>query len=103
VLTRRLQTDPGLMDTAAVIFDEIHERNLQTDLGLALALHSRRPLPPDLRLLAMSATVDADRIAAVVDGSGRLLGCPHPSRSTSAGGRLPRRTWIEDHAAAVDP
>ena len=41
ILTRRLQSDPELPGVGLVIFDEIHERNLQTDLGLALALHSK--------------------------------------------------------------
>jgi len=63
VLTRRLQRDPEMADTAAVIFDEVHERNLQTDLGLALALDVRDTIRPDLRLIVMSATVSAVAIA----------------------------------------
>lgn len=59
VLTRRLQHDPTLGGTAAVIFDEVHERNLATDIGLALALDARDVVRPDLRILAMSATLDA--------------------------------------------
>ncbi|MDH5371911.1 MAG: DEAD/DEAH box helicase, partial [Acidimicrobiia bacterium] len=66
VLTRRLQRDPELPGVGLVIFDEFHERNLQTDLGLALTLDTRRLLRPDLRLLVMSATIDADRIAALL-------------------------------------
>lgn len=66
VLTRRLQRDAELADTAIVIFDELHERNLQTDLGLALALDARRHLRPDLRLLAMSATIATDAVAALI-------------------------------------
>ncbi|MEX1004672.1 MAG: ATP-dependent helicase HrpB [Acidimicrobiia bacterium] len=100
VLTRRLQTDPGLMDTAAVIFDEIHERNLQTDLGLALVLHSRGLFRADLRLLAMSATIDAGPIAAMVGGpviTSEARTYPVDVRWKPA----PRRTYIEDHAAAV--
>jgi ATP-dependent helicase HrpB len=100
VLTRRLQTDPGLMDTSAVIFDEIHERNLQTDLGLALALHSRGLFRPDLRLLAMSATVDADRIAEAIGGpviTSDARTFPVDVRWKPA----PRKTWIEDHAAVI--
>ncbi len=68
VLTRRLQRDAELPDTAAVLFDELHERNLQTDLGLALALDARRVLRPDLRVLAMSATIDAERVARLIGG-----------------------------------
>jgi ATP-dependent helicase HrpB len=67
VLTRMLQSDPALEDTAIVIFDEFHERSLQADLGLALALQSRALLRDDLRLLVMSATLDGGPVA-------RLLG-----------------------------
>ncbi|MDH3295189.1 MAG: ATP-dependent helicase HrpB, partial [Acidimicrobiia bacterium] len=66
VLTRRLQNDPELSGVAAVLFDEFHERNLQTDLGLALTLDARGGLRPDLRVLLMSATIDADTIAAAL-------------------------------------
>jgi ATP-dependent helicase HrpB len=52
ILTRRLQNDPALEGVGLVIFDEVHERNLPTDLGLALALDARATLRPDLRLLA---------------------------------------------------
>ena len=58
VLTRMLQQDQGLEDTAMIIFDEFHERHLHGDLGLALALESRAMLRPDLKLLVMSATLD---------------------------------------------
>ena len=68
VLTRRLQRDPELPGTGLVVFDEVHERNLQTDLGLALALDVRAALRPDLRVLAMSATVAAPRLAALLGG-----------------------------------
>ena len=66
ILTRRIQQDPSLAGTAAVIFDEVHERNLQTDLGLALVLDAVGSIRPDLRVLIMSATIDADRIASVL-------------------------------------
>ncbi|WP_419900549.1 ATP-dependent helicase HrpB [Roseomonas sp. USHLN139] len=59
LLVRRLQTDPGLEGVAAVLFDEAHERNLDTDLALALCLDLQRGLRPELRLLAMSATIEA--------------------------------------------
>lgn len=71
ILTRRVQRDPGLDGVGLVIFDEFHERSLQADLGLALALDARRHLRPDLRLLVMSATLDGDRIAALLgEGDG---------------------------------
>jgi len=67
VLTRRLQSDPSLDGVGLVIFDEVHERNVPTDVGLALLLDARQTLRPDLRVLAMSATAQADTFA-------RLLG-----------------------------
>ena len=67
ILTRRLQHDPALPGVGLVIFDEFHERNLPGDLGLALTLEARDALRPDLRLLVMSATLDGDRVAALVD------------------------------------
>src|SRR5690606_16407953 len=69
VLTRRLQADPSLPGVSMVVFDEVHERNLQTDLGLALTLDIRRSLRPDLRLLLMSATIDASAFADLLGGA----------------------------------
>ncbi len=69
VLTRMLQDDPELSDYGAVIFDEFHERSLQGDLGLALTLDSQGALREDLRLLVMSATLDGERIAALLGGA----------------------------------
>ena len=60
VLTRLLQEDPALEGVAAVIFDEYHERSLQADLGLALALDAGPTWMPGLRLLVMSATLDGE-------------------------------------------
>ena len=65
VLTRRLQHDPTLDGYGLVIFDEVHERNLPTDLGLALLLDARDTLRPDLRVLAMSATPDTKGLLKV--------------------------------------
>ncbi|WP_251964657.1 ATP-dependent helicase HrpB [Salinibacter ruber] len=67
VLTRMLQDDPALEGVGAVLFDEFHERNLQADLGLALALQAREVFRPDLRVLVMSATLDTGPIAGLVD------------------------------------
>ncbi|WP_226702963.1 ATP-dependent helicase HrpB [Microbulbifer elongatus] len=66
ILTRLLQSDPELADTALVIFDEFHERNLQADLALALCLQSQEVLREDLKLLVMSATLDADAVAELL-------------------------------------
>ena len=69
ILTRMIQSDPELTGIGAVIFDEFHERSLNGDLGLALALEVRSALRPDLILLAMSATLDAEPVAALMDGA----------------------------------
>ena len=66
VLTRLLQDDPALSGYAAVIFDEFHERSLQADLALALALESQSALRPDLKLIVMSATLDAAPVAKLL-------------------------------------
>jgi ATP-dependent helicase HrpB len=68
LLVRRMQSDPGLEGVAAVIFDEAHERHLDTDLGLALCLDVQRGLRPELRLLAMSATLDARGFSTLLGG-----------------------------------
>ncbi|MEM7787783.1 MAG: ATP-dependent helicase HrpB [Bacteroidota bacterium] len=112
ILTRRLLSDPSLDDgpeaVGVVVFDEVHERSLPGDLGLALCLQARELLRPDLRLVAMSATLDGARFAdllgegtPVVTSEGRTfpvethhLGRPQ----ATAGGRPPR---IEDAVAAA--
>ena len=66
VLTRRLQHDPELPGVGLVIFDEVHERNVPTDVGLAFALDARTTVRPDLRLLAMSATPDVAKLTTVL-------------------------------------
>ena len=62
VLTRILQSDPLLEGVGLVIFDEFHERSLNADLGLALCREVQQALRPDLRLLLMSATLDAQEL-----------------------------------------
>ncbi|MEJ1966377.1 MAG: ATP-dependent helicase HrpB [Gammaproteobacteria bacterium] len=69
VLTRMLQSDPSLEGVAALLFDEFHERSLQADLGLALSLDARDNLTPDLKLVVMSATLDGERVAALLDNA----------------------------------
>ena len=78
LLVRRLQADPGLDGVAAVILDEVHERSLESDLALALCLDLQRVLRPELRLIAMSATLDAARLAdlmhaRVIESAGRMF------------------------------
>jgi ATP-dependent helicase HrpB len=78
VLTRMLQQDPALEGVAAVLFDEFHERSLHADLGLALCLQAQDAVAPQLRLLVMSATIDAAAVATllgnapVITAQGRL-------------------------------
>ncbi len=67
ILTRMLQHDPALEDYAVVIFDEFHERNLNSDLGLALCLDAQQGLRDDLRLLVMSATLDGAAVAGLLN------------------------------------
>lgn len=67
LLTRRIQDDPLLDGVAAIVFDEFHERHLAGDLGLALALDIQQQLRPDLRIVVMSATLDGERLAALLD------------------------------------
>ena len=87
VLTRMIQSDPELAGVGCVIFDEFHERALAADLGLALALEIRGALRPDLRLLVMSATLDAGPVAALM-GDAPLV--------TSEGRAFPVETvWLD--------
>ena len=72
ILTRRIQRDPNLPGITAVIFDEFHERSVHADLGLALTLEVREGIRPDLRLLVMSATIDADAVAQLIDAPGAI-------------------------------
>lgn len=68
VLLRRLQRDPALPGVAAVVLDEVHERQLDADLTLALLVDVRENLRDDLILVAMSATIEAERTADLVGG-----------------------------------
>jgi ATP-dependent helicase HrpB len=77
VFSRMILEDPELTGVSAVIFDEFHERSLDADFGLALALDAQSALREDLRILVMSATLDTDRVArllqdpAVIRSEGR--------------------------------
>lgn len=86
ILTRMIQSDPALSGIGCVVFDEFHERSLNGDLGLALVQEVRAALRTDLKLLVMSATLDADPVAA-------LLGAPIV---TSEGRAFPVETrWLD--------
>src|SRR5580693_6432289 len=79
LLVRRLLGDPGLDGVSTVILDEIHERSLEADLALALCLDAQAMLRPDLRLLAMSATLDGARLSAIMSAPiVESLGRMHP-------------------------
>ncbi|APX90417.1 ATP-dependent helicase HrpB [Brevirhabdus pacifica] len=87
ILTRMIQSDPELGGVAAVIFDEFHERSLNADLGLALALEIRGALREDLTLLVMSATLDAAPVAELMGGAPVI---------TSSGRAYPVETrWLD--------
>lgn len=79
VFTRMLLDDPELKGVAAVLFDEFHERSLDADFGLALALDTRSALRPDLKILVMSATLEANAVstllgdAPVIESEGRAF------------------------------
>ncbi|HYC95113.1 MAG TPA: ATP-dependent helicase HrpB, partial [Sphingomicrobium sp.] len=96
VFLSRLQADPELCGVAAVLFDEVHERSLDSDLALALTLDSAEALRPDLRILPMSATLDGERFA-------RLLG--NPPRIESEGKSHPLTLIHEgrDAAQRIEP
>ncbi len=87
VLTRRLQRDPALEGVSLLIFDEFHERNLHSDLALALALDARRGLREDLMLLLMSATLDFARAAELIGAATvQSAGRSYPIAVRYAGG-----------------
>lgn len=66
IFVNRIVEDPELNGVSAVLFDEAHERHLDSDLGLALTLESRAVLREDLRVLVMSATIDGARFARLI-------------------------------------
>ncbi len=96
VFTRMILADPELNGIGAVRFDEFHERSLDADLGLALALDCQRGFREDLRLLAMSATLDGARVAQILNDAPVIA---------SAGRAFPVETRYlgrDDHARIED-
>ncbi|HEY0548675.1 MAG TPA: DEAD/DEAH box helicase, partial [Verrucomicrobiae bacterium] len=73
ILLRWLQDDPALRDVAVILFDEFHERNLLSDVALALAKEMQRTNRPDLKLAVMSATLDAEPVAAYLNNAPVLV------------------------------
>ena len=83
IFVNRIVSDPELAGISAVLFDEAHERNLDSDLGLALALETRAVLREDLRICVMSATIDGARFAALLGDDAHIIeseGKAHPLR-----------------------
>lgn len=96
VFLSRIEADPELPGVSAVLFDEVHERSLDNDLALALALDAAAALRPDLRLVAMSATLDTGRFQA-------LLGDPPTIVSEGRSYPLEIRYAGRDAAARIEP
>jgi ATP-dependent helicase HrpB len=105
IFTRFVLDDPELQGIAAVVFDEFHERSLDADLGLALALDAQRGLREDLRILVMSATLDGARVskllgnANVIESEGRAF--PIETRYLGRDARAPIHQEMADALARV--
>ena len=104
IFVNRIAADPELTGISAVLFDEAHERHLDTDLGLALALESRAVLREDLRVIVMSATIDGERFArllgaqtAVIESEGKAF----PLSIEWLGARAERRVEEEVGDAVI--
>lgn len=101
IFRNRIQADPELAGISAVLFDEVHERSLDSDFGLALALDAQSGLRPDLRVVAMSATLDGARFAALMDEAPVIesAGRSYPLELRHIGRRAEAR--IEDEMASA--
>ena len=101
IFVNRIQSDPELAGVSAVLFDEVHERSLDSDFGLALALDAQAGLRPDLRLVAMSATLDGARFSSLMGGAPVIEseGRSHPLALRYLGRAAEAR--IEDEMAAA--
>lgn len=102
IFLKRIQADPELAGVSALLFDEVHERSLDSDFGLALALDARAAFRPDLRLVAMSATLDGARVAELI-GDAPLIESAGRSHEVDIVhlGRSPEQRIEEAVAAAV--
>ena len=93
ILTRRIQHDPLLDGVGLVIFDEFHERSIQADLGLALCRDVQRQVREDLKILVMSATLECEPLARLLDGAPIL---------SSPGRAFPvREEFSDDHHGSL--
>ncbi|MFN3820389.1 ATP-dependent helicase HrpB [Blastomonas sp.] len=99
IFVNRIQADPELAGVSAVLFDEVHERSLDSDFGLALALEAQGAFRPDLKLLAMSATLDGARFSTLMDDAPVIEseGRSHPLELVYLGRRGEQR--LEDAMA----
>ncbi len=107
VFTRTILDDPELAGIAAVLFDEFHERSLEGDLGLALARETQAALRPELKLVVMSATLDAARVASlladapVIVSEGRMFPVRTLYRPRDQRARLEEEVAAAVHAAVA--
>ncbi|MGQ3355106.1 MAG: ATP-dependent helicase HrpB, partial [Phreatobacter sp.] len=114
IFTRMILDDPALTGVAAVLFDEFHERSLDADLGLALALDAQGALREDLRILVMSATLDGARVARLladaplIESAGRAfpvttrhVGRDPAARLEDEVARVVRRALAEEAGSAL--
>jgi len=104
ILTRRILSDPTLRDVATVILDELHERHLEGDLALALLARLRRTTRPDLRIVCMSATLEAGKVArflgaSVLEAPGRTF----PVAVEYQPGSRPLEERVRDALSQVGP
>ncbi len=102
IFVNRIVADPELAGVSAVLFDEAHERHLDSDLGLALALESRAVLRGDLRVCVMSATIDGTRFAQLLGDGAAVIeseGTAFPLEIRWLGSAPAKR--IEDAMAAA--
>jgi ATP-dependent helicase HrpB len=108
ILTRMMQDDPELPGVAGLIFDEFHERSLDADIGLALALDIQYGLRGDIKILVMSATLDTKALLSVLGENTPLIDCPgrswpvsthyRPAGTARAGAQ---REYTEVHLAGI--
>ncbi|MGV8939859.1 MAG: ATP-dependent helicase HrpB [Allorhizobium sp.] len=108
VFARMILDDPELHGIAAVLFDEFHERSLDADFGLALALDVQSALREDLRILIMSATLDVERVSALLGGppviasEGRSFPVEILYRERASGSRVEDAVFDAVCAAHID-
>ncbi|TFH75564.1 ATP-dependent helicase HrpB [Gammaproteobacteria bacterium LSUCC0112] len=102
ILTRMMQDDPELSGVAGLIFDEFHERSLDADTGLALALDIQQGLRNDLKILVMSATLDTRALLTMLGDQTPLIDCPGRSWPVTTFYRsAPLRESADTHLAGI--